>query len=91
VADNELLLPFGLTVGAIAGALIFCVPAHVALTDETAMPIKAAVAALDAKCFPMIGDRSFKLGAAVTAKVPQFFGFQDRLRAWVSNCGQIRS
>ena len=43
------------------------VPGHVAFADKAAMPIEAVVAPSDTERFPMIGDRSIKLGTTMTA------------------------
>ena len=63
------MTPSRLAFCAIASALVFCVPGHVAFADNAAMPIEAFMATADTERFPMIGDRRFKLGTTMTAVV----------------------
>src|SRR5262249_38532599 len=42
-AKDDLLTPSRLASGAIASAVVFCVPRHVAFADNAAMPIEACI------------------------------------------------
>src|SRR5262245_28045461 len=68
-ARDGLLTSSRIAFCAIANALVFCVPGHVAFADNAAMPIEAFMATADAERCPMIGDWSFKLGTTMTAEV----------------------
>jgi len=55
-----------------SGDLAFPEPRHVAFADDAAMPIEAVMATADTERFPMIGNRSIKLGTTMTAVMAQF-------------------
>ena len=63
------MTPSRLAFCAIASALVFGVPGHVAFADDAAMPIEACMATADTERFPIIGDWSSKLGTTKTAEV----------------------
>jgi hypothetical protein len=69
-AIYKLKPPRGLALSPIANLLMFGVPRHHTLTNETTMPIKAAMAAYNAERLSGIGGWGFKLRPAMAAVMP---------------------